>query len=175
MLQFKGDTGVDCLKPQSPAWTEKECIMKCPPYYFLLLFVIALACYGATHPIPGPQGTPPSQQAQKETSDPSKGSVDVDQKIDYPIDRVMAAARQALATYGCEVKKETADSLEATRSRHVGVMVGSGGEKVTVKLSKEGNETRVVVKTGKGFVGRLGKKNWSTPIFNEMVRILKTS
>jgi len=55
------------------------------------------------------------------------------------------------------------------------VFVGSGGEKVKVKLSAKGSETRVKISTGKGFVGRVGKKNWSTPIFDEMMRILKSS
>jgi hypothetical protein len=111
----------------------------------------------------------------KEKDDPSKGSKDVDQTVAYPMPKVLDAARQALTTYGCDVKKEKGDYLECTRDRHVGVFVGSGGEKVTVKLSPKGNETRVEIKTGKGFVGRLGKKNWSTPIFDEMMKTLKGS
>jgi hypothetical protein len=113
----------------------------------------------------------------KEKDDPSKGSKDVDQTVAYPMAKVLDAARLAMATYGCDSKKdkEKADYLECTRDRHVGVMVGSGGEKVTVKLSEKGSETRVEIKTGKGFVGRLGKKNWSTPIFNEMMKTLKGS
>jgi hypothetical protein len=91
------------------------------------------------------------------------------------MDKTLEAAKQALATYGCNIKKERADYLECTRDRHVGVMVGSGGEKVTVKLSAKGSETRVEIKTGKGFVGRVGKKNWSTPIFDEMMKTLKGS
>jgi hypothetical protein len=117
------------------------------------------------------------QPGNQEKEDPSKESKDVDQTVAYPIARVLDAARQAMATYGCDSKKdkEKADYLECTRDRHVGVMVGSGGEKVTVKLSEKGNETRVEIKTGKGFVGRLGKKNWSTPIFTEMMKTLKGS
>ena len=114
-----------------------------------------------------------SQEEQKD--DPSKDSKDVDQTIPYPVAKVLEAARQALATYGCDVKKEKPDYLECTRSRHVGVMVGSGGEKVTVDLSEKGAETRVQIKTGKGFVGRLGKKNWSTPIFDDMKKTLEGS
>jgi hypothetical protein len=114
-----------------------------------------------------------SQEEQKD--DPSKDSKDVDQTVAYPLAKVLGAARQALATYGCDVKKEKPDYLECTRSRHVGVMVGSGGEKVTVELSEKAAETRVQIKTGKGFVGRLGKKNWSTPIFDEMMKTLKGS
>ena len=122
------------------------------------------------------QAVQPANQ-EKEKDDPSKGSKDVDQTVAYPMDKVLNAARQALTTYGCDVKKdkEKADYLECTRDRHVGMFVGSGGEKVTVKLSAKGNETRVEVKTGKGFVGRLGKKNWSTPIFDEMMKTLKGS
>jgi hypothetical protein len=87
------------------------------------------------------------------------------------MDKVLDAARQAIATYGCDVKreKEKADYLECTRDRHIGVVVGSGGEKITVKLSAKGSETRVEIRTGRGFVGRPGKKNWSTSVFNEMV------
>jgi len=117
------------------------------------------------------------QPQEKEKEDPSKGSKDVDQTIAYPMPKVLDAARLAMATFGCDSKKdkEKADYLECTRDRHVGVMVGSGGEKVTVKLSEKGSETRVEIKTGKGFVGRLGKKNWSTPILNEMMKTLKGS
>ena len=115
----------------------------------------------------------PANQAKE--NDPSKGSKDVDQTIAYPLDKVLDAAKQALATYGCSVKKEKPDYLECTRDRHIGVFVGSGGEKVKVKLSEKGGETRVKINTGKGFVGRLGKKNWSTPIFDEMMKILKGS
>jgi hypothetical protein len=114
-------------------------------------------------------------QKEEEKSDPTKGSKDVDQTVAYPMARVLDAARQALATYGCDVKKEAADYLECTRDRHVGVFVGSGGEKVTVRLSAKGEQTQVQIKTGKGFVGRLAKKNWSTPIFNDMIATLKGS
>jgi hypothetical protein len=71
----------------------------------------------------------------KGKDDPTNGSKDVDQTIPYPMDKALEAAKQALATYGCNIKKERADYLECTRDRHVGVFVGAGGEKVTVKLS----------------------------------------
>ena len=113
-------------------------------------------------------------QAQQ-NEEPSKGSKDVDRSVAYSMTRVFDAAKQALVSYGCDVKKERPDYLECTRDRHVGVVVGSGGEKVTVQLSPQGSGTRVVIKTGKGFVGRLGKKNWSTPIFDEMLKTLQAS
>jgi len=109
-----------------------------------------------------------------EGDDASKGSKDVDQVVPYSMDKVLEAFKLAMATYGCEIKQEKADSLECTRSRHLGVFVGSGGEKVTVKLKPKGAETQAIVTTGKGFVGRVGKKNWSTPIFNEMLKNLRS-
>ena len=59
------------------------------------------------------------------------------------------------------------------RGRKFGVVKGSGGEKVTVSLSNDGDGTLVLIKTGKGLMGRLVKKNWSTPIFNEIVKMLE--
>lgn len=135
------------------------------------LWVLAVSVLSVAQPQQALAAT--SQEAKKD--DPSKDSKDEDRTIAYPAAKVLEAARQALATYGCDVKKEKPDYLECTRSRHVGVMVGSGGEKVTVQLTDKGTETRVQIKTGKGFVGRLGKKNWSTPIFDEMLATLKGS
>jgi hypothetical protein len=119
-----------------------------------------------------PQPTLTAASQAEQNDDASKDSKDVDRTIAYPAAKVLEAARQALTTYGCEVKKTKPDYLECTRSRHVGVVVGSGGEKVTVQLTDMGPETRVQIKTGKGFVGRLGKKNWSTPIFDDMMATL---
>lgn len=132
-----------------------------------------LAAVGYLSPRAWAQDQAPT--AQEKEKDPSKGSKDVDQIVAYPMPKVLNAAKQALATYGCDVKvkKEKPDYVECTRSRHVGVFVGSGGEKITVNLSEKGGETRVEIKTGKGFVGRVGKKNWSTPVYEEMLKILK--
>jgi hypothetical protein len=121
----------------------------------------------------GQAGKPANQAEEKE--DASKGSKDVDRTVAYPMAKVLDAAKQALNTYGCDVKKEKPDYLECTRDRHIGAFVGSGGEKVTVQLTAKGSETRVEIKTGKGFAGRLGKKNWSTPIFDDMMKTLKGS
>ena len=133
-----------------------------------------LAVSGPSSAQPAGQPVQAANQAE-DKDDASKGSKDVDQTVAYPIAKVLEATKQALATYGCDIKKEKPDYLECTRDRHVGAFVGSGGEKVTVQLSAKGSETRVEIKTGKGFVGRLGKKNWSTPIFDEMMKTLKGS
>lgn len=145
--------------------------MRHATYVKALPWVLAWALSGA--PIPVSAEPPPPARQELAGNEPTKGSKDIKQVIAYPIGRVVEATRQAVATYGCNIKKQTADYIECTRSRHMGVFVGSGGEKVTVRLSPDGNGTRVIIKTGKGFAGRLGKKNWSTPIFEEMLRLLK--
>ena len=89
-------------------------------------WVCLLTFSGALDAQPVSQAVQPSNQAD-EKDDPSKGSKDVDRTVAYPMVQVLGAAKQALATYGCDVKKEKPDYLECTRDRHVGVMVGSGG------------------------------------------------
>ncbi|HYR86523.1 MAG TPA: hypothetical protein VE422_20715 [Terriglobia bacterium] len=114
----------------------------------------------------------PGDKQEQADDNATKGSKDIDQVVKYPMDAVLRAVKLGMETYGFEVKKEKPDYLEATRTRHVGVFLGSGGEKVKVRLSTASDGTRVKIETGKGFVGRLGKKNWSTPIFNETTKIL---
>jgi hypothetical protein len=48
-----------------------------------------------------------------------------------------------------------------------------GGESVTAELESHGSQTQVRITTGKGFYGRLSKKNWSTPMFEAMMRALQ--
>ena len=134
------------------------------------ILLLALLCLYFGQAVAAPQDA--SQQKQTD-EDATKDSKDIDEVIQYPMDAVQRAVKAGMQTYGFDIKKEKADYLEGTRSRHVGVVVGSGGEKVTVKLSPESGGTRVKIETGKGFVGRLGKKNWSTPIFNEALKVLK--
>jgi hypothetical protein len=102
----------------------------------------------------------------------TKGSKNVDEWVNHPIDTLRRALKVSMETYGFELKKDKPDQLEGTRRRRIGPIVGSGGEKVTVKLTAEHARTRVKIETGKGFVGRLGKKNWSTPIFKEALKIV---
>jgi hypothetical protein len=134
--------------------------------FVLILMLLVLS--GGLHAASTPQAT----AGELGRKAPTDGSRDVDQVVAHPPERILAAAKQAVAVYGCDVKKERSGSFECTRRRQVGVLVGSGGEKVTVKVTAKDGGSRVVIKTGKGFVGRLGKKNWSTPIFNELLRLL---
>ena len=105
--------------------------------------------------------------------DPTRGSKNVTQVVPFPMESVMEAAKKAVQLHGCDIKKESSYFLMCKRARKVGVIKGSGGEKVTVSLSNNGDGTLVLIKTHKGLMGRLVKKNWSTPIFNEIVKMLE--
>jgi hypothetical protein len=108
---------------------------------------------------------------------PTAGSKDVDTVVPYRRDAVASAIKSAMEGMGCDVKKAKADRLECKRpwakGRHDTERTGSGGEKVTAKLDAKGDQTRVRIETEKGFVGRLVKKNWSTPIYDAMMKGLQ--
>jgi hypothetical protein len=110
------------------------------------------------------------------TIDPTAGSKDMDEVVPFAMDKVLAALKPAMETYGCNVTESTANRIECKRARGYSQkenVNGNGGESVTATLETQGDQTHVRIATGKGFYGRLEKKNWSTPIFNEMLKSLR--
>lgn len=105
---------------------------------------------------------------------PTAGSKNVDEIVPYPVSHVRAALKPAMEKFACRVTDEEDDKVECKRARVANEATGGGNEKITVKLRAEGASTRVTVETGKGFIGRLGKKNWSEPIFEEMKKNLES-
>jgi hypothetical protein len=103
---------------------------------------------------------------------PTIQSENLEETVTYPLDRVRPAVKTAMERYGCTIASEKADRVECKRGRSYNEATGGGGEKITARLNSEGTSTRIRIETGKGVVGRLGKKNWSTPIFNEMKKQL---
>jgi hypothetical protein len=99
----------------------------------------------------------------------TKGSTNVDRVIAYPLEKVEAAARKAMEAYSCTIGKQELGILEC--SRPVGSEIYKG-EKVVVTFAAEGTGTHVKVETRKGVMGRAVKKNWSKPVFDEMMRLL---
>jgi hypothetical protein len=87
--------------------------------------------------------------------------------------QVLVAAKQAVTTYRCFLTKEQPGYLECTRERNRGV--NGAGERVIVRLSASGSDTRVEIKTGREFWFQLpfGQRNWSTPIFVAMMSALE--
>lgn len=94
-----------------------------------------------------------------------------------PLAKVKEAAVGALNALEFEVKKDAGNQIEANKRRHVGVFVGSGGEKVVLQFAEaeEGGQqgTRVTGETKKGFVGRAGQKSWTSAVLAQTACNLK--
>jgi hypothetical protein len=105
---------------------------------------------------------------------PNAGSKDVDILVPFPMEKVKAALKPAMENEGCNVTEESANRVICKRKRGGSERTGNGGEEVAASLAVSGNQTRVRIVTGKGFVGRAGKKNWSTSIYNGMAKSLQT-
>ena len=104
---------------------------------------------------------------------PTAESKDMDEVIPFQMDAVVAALKPAMESVGCNVTNVTASHIECKRGRGNSERTGYGGEKITAKLEAKDQQTRVRIWTGKGFVGRVRKNNWSTPIYQEMLKSLQ--
>jgi len=114
--------------------------------------------------------------AKESAFNPTAGSKDMDTVVPYRMDAVAAALKPAMESVGCNVTHETAGQLECKRqwaNRWDTERTGAGGEKVTARLEAKGVQTRVRIETEKGVRGRMVKKNWSTPIYEEMIKSLQ--
>jgi predicted lipid-binding transport protein (Tim44 family) len=100
----------------------------------------------------------------------------VDEVIPFAMDKVTAALKSAMASENCNVTEEAVGRIECKRPRVTAnsKQNASGGESVTGVLEAQGNQTHVRITTGKGFYGRLVKSNYSVPIYEAMVKVLKT-
>jgi hypothetical protein len=99
----------------------------------------------------------------------------VDEVIPFEMSKVVAALKPAMESQSCNVKEATETRVLCKRPRVSATFktAGSGGESVTSILEAKGDQTHVRISTGKGYYGRLGKQNWSVPIYNQMVKNLK--
>jgi hypothetical protein len=102
-------------------------------------------------------------------------SVDVDEVIPFAMDKAVAALKPAMESQECNVTTDSAGRVECKRprGRTSSEHSGTGGESVTAVLEAQGDKTHMVIATGLGFAGRLGKRNYSTPIYEQMMRNLQ--
>ena len=100
--------------------------------------------------------------------DPTVGSHDEDQIVPFPIDQVRGALKAAMEHCFCKVSNSKVDRLRCTRGLMPPISIG-GGEGVTATLEPQGQKTQVQIRTEKGLFGR----NWSSPIYLEMLRTLQ--
>lgn len=96
--------------------------------------------------------------------------------FEKPIAEVQKAAVDALTTVGATPSKQEPNFVEGKRKNKVGLMVGSGGEVLSVALnSVEEGKTQAKVRTTKTFVGRAGQKVWDQQVLEEMAKVLGVS
>jgi hypothetical protein len=107
--------------------------------------------------------------------DPNYITVNVDEVVPFAMDQVVAALKPAMESQDCKVTSEVPGRIECKRTRVYpdSKHDASGGESVTAVLEVKGGQTHIIITTGLGFYGRLMKKNWSTPIYEEMMRNLQ--
>jgi hypothetical protein len=83
-------------------------------------------------------------------------------------------ANKVLSAVDASVTENTPTQIKAQRNRHIGLLVGSGGEELNVTLSPVSNSsTFVTVATKTGFVGGAGQKAWSCQIVDQMVAMAR--
>jgi hypothetical protein len=98
---------------------------------------------------------------------PTAESKDMDEMVPFGTDRIVAALKPAMESVGCKVTAVKASSVECKRARGGDERTGYGGEKVIASLETKGDQTRVRIATHKG------SKNWSTSIYQEMMKNLQ--
>lgn len=106
--------------------------------------------------------------------DPEWMSVDVDEVVPFAPSTVATAVQTAMEGLQCRVTTATADRIECKRGRVTAAQNHHdyGGESVTAVLEAQGDQTEVHITTGLGLYGRLGKRNWSTTVYEAMMRNL---
>jgi hypothetical protein len=86
--------------------------------------------------------------------------------------RTRDIVKKVLAALDSTVKTESDSQIMAQRNRHIGVLVGSGGEELTVTMkSVDDSKTFLTATTKTGFVGAAGQKAWSCQIVDEAVKL----
>ncbi|HEX9390900.1 MAG TPA: hypothetical protein VF928_06280 [Usitatibacteraceae bacterium] len=101
------------------------------------------------------------------------GCYDASVLLGANIERTKDVSRKVITAVDATVEKETADSISAQRNRHIGLLVGSGGEELLVNWkSITPEKTFVTVATKTGFVGGAGQKAWSCQVVDEMVKMV---
>lgn len=81
-------------------------------------------------------------------------------------------SEKVLAGIDASISEQSDTSIKAQRNRHIGVVVGSGGEELAIELQAvSASRTFVTVTTKTGFVGGAGQRAWSCDIVQQMARM----
>jgi hypothetical protein len=96
-----------------------------------------------------------------------------------PLPQVRAAVMQALKDLEFNVRRASDTELEASKKRHLGLLIGSGGEKMMLQFEEtvQGNQrgTRVTGETKKNILMRAGQKSWTNAVLDQANCNLRTN
>jgi hypothetical protein len=96
-----------------------------------------------------------------------------------PPEAVRRAAVSALDGLDFNIHKTSKNVIEASKKRHIGVIVGAGGERVilTFQKTERGGQsgTRVIGETKKSFVGHMAQRTWTDAVLAEIGCKLRSS
>jgi len=85
---------------------------------------------------------------------------------------VKRAAKAALTNLDFAVHKNVGNQMEASKRRHIGALIGAGGERILLHFdrSQRGNQigTLVTAETRKGLVGRMAQKSWTNAVLAQI-------
>ncbi|MYM31146.1 hypothetical protein GTP58_22670 [Duganella sp. CY15W] len=113
---------------------------------------------------------------QQQVNEPQKAQdcYDAAVLLGANVTRTKDITKKVLVAVDASVESETADAIKAQRNRHIGLLVGSGGEELFINWkAMTPEQTYVTVATKTGFVGGAGQKAWSCQVVDEMVKMAK--
>lgn len=116
----------------------------------------------------------PGPLAGCEDAEYKSGQVKGAQQRFYPasMDAVKTAAGAALSGLDFNIQKDTGNDWEASKRRHIGAIVGAGGERLTLHFENahQGKQagTLVTGETKKSFVGRVTQKSWTSAVLAQI-------
>lgn len=123
-------------------------------------------------PTPAPAPAPAVPAGCEDEEFKSGGQKEASRFYDVPPEEAWKAAVATLNSMDFNIDENTEKEIEATRRGHIGVVVGAGGEKVTLTFKKTTNQgrsgTMVTGETKKSFVGRLTQRTWTDAVLAQM-------
>lgn len=141
------------------------------PMFLNRLLCVAILSIAAVSLLPGCASTGDAGISQDEIRKEVKGLTPT--TFAQPLAKVHDAANRALTSVGCEVDEQQNYKVSGSRPRHMGLIVGSGGETVTVYMLPQGEKsTQVWVDTNRTVLGLAGQRNWDESTLNEMKNLL---
>jgi hypothetical protein len=137
-----------------------------------------------------PSGPPSGANAREVEPAPLAGCEDAEYKsggqkgaeerfFAAPPEIVRRAAVAALNSLDFNIRKNSNKEIEASKKRHIGVIVGAGGERVILtfkETEREGQSgTRVIGQTKKNFVGHVSQRTWTDAVLAQIACKLSAS